>query len=221
MTQIKICGIRTAENALAVARAGADMLGLNFYPKSPRYLAPAAASEIVRRLREALGDDCPALVGVFVNASADDVRAIVEQVGLDYAQLSGDESIDTARALGGIAFKAIRPADEAAARAEAVRFTNGFRPNSKAPSILLDAFNPKLYGGTGESASEGIALAVKAAAPRLMLAGGLNPENVAERVLRVKPWGVDVASGVEAGTPGIKDEVLARAFIQAARAADA
>lgn len=221
MTKIKICGIRSAENALAVARAGADMLGLNFYPKSPRYLAPEAASAIVRRLREALGDDCPAMVGVFVNASVDDIRDIVEQVGLDFAQLSGDESIDTLRALGGIAFKAIRPADEAAARADVGRFTDGFTQNSKAPSILLDAFNPKLYGGTGETAGESIALAVKTVAPRLMLAGGLNPENVAERVRRISPWGVDVASGVEAGTPGIKDEGKARAFIEAVRAADA
>ncbi|MDE2776461.1 MAG: phosphoribosylanthranilate isomerase [Chloroflexota bacterium] len=221
MTYIKICGLRTAENALAVARAGADMLGLNFYPKSPRYLAPEAASEIVRRLREALGDGCPAMVGVFVNESADDTRDIVEQVGLDFAQLSGDESIATLRALGGIAFKAIRPADVAAARAEVGRFTKGVTPNSKAPSILLDAFNPKLYGGTGETAGESIALAVKTETPRLMLAGGLNPENVAERVRRVSPWGVDVASGVEAGTPGIKDEGKARAFIEAVRAADA
>ena len=95
-----------------------------------------------------------------------------------------------------------------------------FLKHDAAPAILLDAFNPALYGGTGETASESIALAVKAAAPRLMLAGGLNPENVAERVRLIKPWGVDVASGVEAGTPGIKDEEMVRAFIKAVRAAD-
>ena len=221
MTKIKICGLRSAENALAVARAGADMLGLNFYPNSPRYLAPEVASELVHRLRAELGESCPVLVGVFVNATTEEVRKIVDQVGLDFVQLSGDESVETLRALGEIAFKAIRPADEAAARADVGRFTDGFTQNSKAPSILLDAFNPKLYGGTGETAGEGIALAVKAVAPRLMLAGGLNPENVAERIRRIRPWGVDVASGVEAGRPGIKDEGKLRAFIEAARAADA
>ena len=221
MTKVKICGVKTAENALAVARAGADMIGLNFYPKSPRYLTNEQASEIARQLRAAFGAARPTLVGVFVNAPVAEICAIVDQVGLDLAQLSGDESIAALRALKGIAFKAIRPADEAAALAEVARFTECVMPKDGAPSILLDAFNPKLYGGTGETASEGIVLAVKAAAPRMMLAGGLNPENVAERVRRVKPWGVDVASGVEAGKPGIKDAGKLRAFIEAVRAAQA
>lgn len=221
MTKVKICGIRTAENALAVANAGADLIGLNFYPQTPRYVTPAVAREIVRRLREALGESCPTLVGVFVNASANEVREIVETVGLDYAQLSGDEAAETVQALRDIAFKAIHPVDESAALAEVEGLRSAFPQSEDAPSILLDAYNPKLYGGTGETASEGVARAVKAAAPRLMLAGGLNPDNVAERVRRVRPWGVDVASGVEAGTPGIKDLGKVRAFIEAVRAADA
>ena len=221
MTRVKICGLSSAENALMVARSGADMIGLNFFPQSPRCLEPEAASELVLNLRAALGDACPTVVGVFVNAPADEVRGIVERVGLDFAQLSGDEPDETLRALGDIAFKAIRPADESAALAELAHLETSFPEDSDAPSILLDAYNPKLYGGTGETASESIALAVKAAAPRMMLAGGLNPGNVAGRVLRVRPWGVDVASGVEAGTPGIKDEAKVRAFIRAVRAADA
>jgi len=220
MTKVKICGLSSAENALMVARAGADLIGLNFYPKSPRYVQPEAANEIVRRLRDELGESCPTLVGVFVNASADEVRGIVERVGLDFAQLSGDEPDETLRALRDIAFKAIRPADEDAARSALDGVDSPFLKHDAAPAILLDAFNPALYGGTGETASESIALAVKAAAPRLMLAGGLNPENVADRVRLIKPWGVDVASGVEAGTPGIKDEEIVRAFIKAVRAAD-
>ncbi len=221
MTKVKICGIRSAENALAVAHAGADLIGLNFYPETPRYVEPAAAREIARRLREALGDSCPTLVGVFVNMSADEVRDIVETVGLDFAQLSGDEAAETVQALRDIAFKAIRPADEAAALAEVEGLRSAFPQSEDAPSILLDAFNPKLYGGTGETASENIARALKAATPRLMLAGGLNPHNVADRVRRVRPWAVDVASGVEAGMPGIKDLGKVRAFIEAVRAADA
>lgn len=221
MTKIKICGIRTTENALMVARAGVDMIGLNFYPKTPRYIELASAREVVSRLRRNLGDACPAIVGVFVNASADEIRAVAGEVGLDYAQLSGDESAEFVGALPGLAFKAIRPADERAASVEVAALANAFLDDADAPSLLLDAFNPKLYGGAGETTSLSIAQAVNDAAPRLMLAGGLNPANVAERVWTIKPWGVDVASGVEAGTPGLKHEDKVRAFIAAVRSADA
>lgn len=221
MTKIKICGIRTTENALMVARAGVDMIGLNFYAESPRYIEPAAARDLAQRLRTELGAACPMIVGVFVNADADEIRAIAAEVGLDYAQLNGDETAAFVGALPGLAFKAIRPVDEQAARIEVAALESTFLADADAPSVLLDAFNPKLYGGTGETASASIAAAVKAAAPRMMLAGGLKPENVAERVRSIRPWGVDVASGVEAGVPGIKDEAKAREFINAARAADA
>lgn len=221
MTKVKVCGIRRADNALMVARAGADLIGLNFYPKTPRYIEPAIAREIVSRLRKELGAACPTIVGVFVNAGADEVRAIAEEVGLDYAQLSGDESAAILGALPGLAFKAIRPVDANAAQDEIAAIEESFLEDAHAPSVLLDAFNPKLYGGTGETTSLSIAQAAQAAAPRLMLAGGLNTENVAERVRTIQPWGVDVASGVEAGTPGIKDEAKVRAFIDAVRSADA
>ncbi len=217
MTKVKICGIRSPENALIVARAGADLIGLNFYPESPRYVEPALARAIAGELRVRMGENCPTLVGVFVNATADDVRSTAAYVSLDYAQLSGDESLSAVRDLNGIAFKAIRPADEAEAMASVNLFADTSPKEEDAPSLLLDAFNPRLYGGTGETASEAIALAVKSAVPRLMLAGGLTPENVAERVRRIKPWAVDVASGVEDGTPGIKDEYKVRNFIEALR----
>ncbi|MCE2473923.1 MAG: phosphoribosylanthranilate isomerase [Anaerolineae bacterium] len=221
MTKIKVCGIRKADNALMVARAGVDMIGLNFYPKTPRYIEPAAARKLVSRLRGDLGAACPIIVGVFVNASATEIRAIAAEVGLDYAQLNGDESAEFLGALPGLAFKAIRPADERAASAEVAALACAFLDDKDAPSLLLDAFNPKLYGGTGETTSVSIAQAVSETAPRLMLAGGLKPENVAQRLQTIKPWGVDVASGVEAGTPGIKDEAKVRAFIDAVRSADA
>ena len=220
MTKIKVCGIRTADNALMVARVGVDMIGLNFYPKTPRYIEPAIARDVVSRLRRDLGAACPIIVGVFVNAGAAEIRAIAAEVGLDYAQLNGDESAKLVGALPGLAFKAIRPADERAASAEVATLACAFLDDKDAPSLLLDAFNPKFYGGTGETTSASIAKTVNDAAPRLMLAGGLNPENVAQRVRTIKPWGVDVASGVEAGMPGIKDEAKVRAFIDAARSAD-
>ena len=221
MTKVKICGIRSFENALMVAEAGADLLGLNFYPKSPRYIECDAARDLVARLRSQLGEYCPLLVGVFVNASPAEIRRIVDTVGLDVAQLSGDESESTLDELHGIAFKAIRPKDACMAMADATRYSNSSFVDDAAPSLLLDAFNPKLYGGTGETTSVGVALAVKAQAPRLMLAGGLNPTNVAQRVRAIRPWGVDVASGVEDGTPGLKDEGKVREFIAAARSASA
>ena len=217
MTKVKICGIKTPENALMAARAGADMLGLNFYRKTPRHVTVDRARLIVSQLRQALGEDCPVLVGVFVNAPVSEVRETAERAGLDFAQLSGDESLEDLRALDGLAFKAIRPPDRDSALSEASELA--VKLPDEAPSLLLDAFNPKLYGGTGETASIEIALAVRERVPRLMLAGGLNPANVAERVRLVQPWAVDVASGVEAGKPGIKDPAKVRQFIDAVRSA--
>ena len=219
MTKVKICGIRSAENALMAARAGADLIGLNFYPKTPRCVDVAQAADIVAVLRASLGDKCPAIVGVFVNAPVAEIRQTARAADLDFVQLSGDESADTLSALHGIAFKAIRPATSQEALKSAEAFASSFPSALAAPSLLLDAYHPRLYGGTGETASIEVALAVKDRAPRLMLAGGLNPGNVAERVRSIKPWAVDVASGVEAGSPGHKDETKTRAFIAAVRRA--
>lgn len=219
MTKVKICGLRTLENALMVASAGADMIGLNFYPPSPRSLELETARDIVHGLRQTLGADCPTLVGVFVNQSADAARAIMAAADLDFAQLSGDEPPEIVAGMSGRAFKAIRPRalDDAA---EAVaEYALSFPADDRAPSILVDAYNPKLYGGSGETASLAIAKEIQPKVPRLMLAGGLAPDNVAERVRAMRPWGVDVASGVESGTPGIKDGDKVRAFIAAVRSA--
>ena len=219
MTKVKICGVRTLENALMVARAGADMIGLNFYAPSPRSLELKTASEIVHGLRLALGANCPTMVGVFVNQSADAARAIMAAAHLDFAQLSGDEPPETIAGLSGRAFKAIRPRalDDAA---EAVaEYAASFPSDDRAPSILLDAYNPQLYGGSGETTSLAIAEEIQRRAPRLMLAGGLAADNAAARVRAIRPWGVDVASGVESGTPGIKDEGKVCAFIAAVRSA--
>lgn len=217
MTRIKICGVTRLENALMCADAGADLLGLNFYPPSPRYLTPEDARALTDGLRAELGDQCPVLVGVFVNASADDLMQIMNTAGLDAVQLSGDESIDVVQALNGRAIKALRPRDAAEAAALADTFLPYAPQDERLPSLLVDAYHKHLYGGTGEQASLDVAQAFKERVPRFMLAGGLTPDNVAERVRVIQPWAVDVASGVEAGQPGIKDAARVRAFIAAVR----
>lgn len=216
---IKICGITTLEDALDAARAGADMLGFNFFKRSPRYISPDDAARLCNTLRAELGDATPILVGVFVNEIVGRISMTMEKVGLRYAQLSGDESVDMLKELRGISFKAIRPRNKVEALDDTAYFLPGASSDTHIPSLLLDANMPGQYGGTGQQASEEVALAVKASVPRLMLAGGLNPVNVAAVVRAVQPWGVDVASGVEGDTPGRKDAHLVRQFIQAVREA--
>lgn len=218
MTRVKICGVTTFADALAAAEAGADLLGFNFYRRSPRYLEPQAAARIADGLRAQLGAACPTLVGVFVNEPVSAISAALALAGIGFAQLSGDESEALLRELRGIGYKAVRAATVAQALDDVQYFSASFPADERLPSLLLDAHHPQLYGGTGAQASDEIALAVRAHAPRLMLAGGLTPENVAARVQAVRPWGVDTASGVEAqGQPGVKDHGKVRAFIEAAR----
>lgn len=214
--KVKICGVTTLDDALAAAEAGADMLGLNFHKPSPRYIDPAAAQTLCDALRERLGAACPLLVGVFVNSSVGDISNVMNRVGLDAGQLSGDESVDMLRELRGLAFKAIRPPNKVLALDDAAYYAPHFPTDERLPSLLLDAYHPGLYGGTGEQASTEVAVTVKDSVPRLMLAGGLTPENVADRVQAVQPWGVDVASGVESA-PGVKDPEKVRALIVAAK----
>lgn len=215
--KVKICGITDLDNALMVCEAGADMLGFNFYKPSPRYITPETATELCIVLRQKLGDACPVLVGVFVNEAFGKISIITNKVGLDFAQLSGDETNNVLVELRGMGYKAIRPMNKAMALDDVSYFSDTMPQDDRAPSILLDAYHPKLYGGTGEQASVEVALAVKETVPRLMLAGGLNPDNVGERVAAIQPWGVDVASGVEDGTAGIKDASKVRDFVASAK----
>ncbi len=215
--RVKVCGLTSYDDARFCAQNGVDMLGFNFFKRSPRYIDPNEAQMICDRLREEFGDACPALVGVFVNPTDSDVSIITNKVGLDAAQLSGDESAELIAELRGIGFKGIRPMNLQMALEDVKYFAAHFPSNERMPSILLDAYHPLLYGGTGKQTSTEVALAVKAEAPRLMLAGGLNPENVAGRVLEIQPWGVDVASGVEDDQPDVKNHNKIRAFIEAIR----
>jgi phosphoribosylanthranilate isomerase len=206
--RVKICGITSLEDALAALDAGADMLGFNFYEPSPRYLTPRACAQIQGALRSR---GRPAVtVGVFVNAECDYICEILDDCGLDLAQLSGDEPADLLAALGERAFKALRPASPEAAQAGILAYGCASRP---APAFLLDASRPGQYGGSGQVADWDLARALSVRHP-FLLAGGLRPENVAAAVRRVRPWGVDVASGVEA-QPGRKDPAALNAFVSA------
>ncbi|MCB9452017.1 MAG: phosphoribosylanthranilate isomerase [Anaerolineaceae bacterium] len=216
MTRVKICGVTTLDDALAAAEYGAHLLGLNFYRQSPRFIHPDNARILCDELRAMLGDACPTLVGVFVNATGSDIAYVVGHARLDFAQLSGDESDAVLVELRGRAYKAIRPPNMTLALEDVKYYRSVFPSDERIPSLLLDAYHPNLYGGTGEQASVEVALAVKELVPRLMLAGGLTPENVGGRVAQIQPWGVDVASGVES-TPGVKDYDKMRIFADAAR----
>jgi phosphoribosylanthranilate isomerase len=206
---VKICGITTLEDGLAAIQAGADWLGFNFFPPSPRYLSPAACAEICVQLRAQFPQIV--LVGVFVDSAPKEIETIEDGCGLDLAQLSGSEPPEHLALLGQRAFKALRPADAAELQALIKRYP----PRSTAPAYLLDAYHPSEYGGTGRRADWQLAAGLARQAP-ILLAGGLRPENVAAAVAQVNPWGVDVASGVESA-PGRKDASLMQAFVRAAK----
>lgn len=203
MVQIKICGITNVDDALAAVESGADALGFNFYRKSPRYVAPGVVRRIVEQLPP--GALC---VGVFVNEDADSLRRIVAEAGLGAAQLHGDESPEFCRALGGVMrIKALRVGEGFVAE-EITRFDT--------EAILLDAFTTDAFGGTGRTFDWEVARRARELVPKLFLAGGLTTENVSEAVRAVRPFAVDVCSGVETA-PGRKSQRLVKNFIEAAR----
>ena len=203
MTKIKICGIKTLRDALAAIEAGADYLGFNFYPKGLRYVDMATCTQISSVLKKK--HPKITLVGVFVNSSVDEVKNILDVCSLDFAQLHGDETPEIFSRLAPRAFKAFRgiPAN-----------ITGYERHD-VPALLLDASVKGVYGGSGVTADWSAAAELAKRYP-LLLAGGLTPENVAEAVRQVKPWGVDVASGVETA-PGEKDAAKMSAFVQAVR----
>ena len=209
---VKICGIRTLDDALAALDAGADMLGFNFYAPSPRNIAPAACARLVAHLRQR--GATAVLVGVFVNLPPAQAATILDECGLDLAQLHGNEPPADLLALAGRAFKAIRPPDLQEARALAAAYSLP-TPPAGAPALLVDAAAVGAYGGSGQVTNWELAAAL-AAETRLLLAGGLRPDNVAAAVAAVQPWGVDAASGVESA-PGVKDPALMAEFIARAK----
>lgn len=200
----KICGITRIEDALLAAEAGADAIGLVFYDKSPRAVDVHQARAILAALPPFVTS-----VGLFVNASRCFIGEVLDAVPLDLLQFHGDETPEQCEGHGRPWFKAlrVRPGDDL--RAEAARF-------SGARAILLDAYVPGVPGGTGERFDWKL---IPVDLPRpLILAGGLTPDNVAEAISSVRPYGVDVSGGVEASR-GIKDAAKVAAFIQRVREA--
>lgn len=198
---VKICGITRVVDAEAAVLAGADWIGLNFWPRSRRVVTVAQAKEIV----SALPGDVKK-VGVFVNAPAPAVQETAAEVGLDLVQLHGDEDPEYCRAFAGRYLRALRVRTEAEL---------GTLRTFDTDMILLDTPSEG-YGGSGQIFDWALALAAKASGKKILLAGGLTPKNVAVAIRDVRPYGVDVAGGVESA-PGIKDHVKLREFVDAAK----
>ena len=189
ITKVKICGITNYQDAMAAIDLGADLLGFNFYPKSPRYLAPEKAADIVHRLPGFID-----LVGVFVNASIEQIHEITALCQLDWVQLHGDENVEFCRSFlshNVKTMKAIRIKDQTDIEKADRFFTD---------AVLLDAFDPEKYGGTGVTFDWNI---VGHMNKRVFLAGGIHPDNAAAAV-ELGVYGIDICSGIEA-EPGIKD----------------
>ncbi len=211
---IKICGVRDPASARKIADLGPDAIGLNFYPRSRRYITPETALEIVKVLPDAVEP-----VGLFVDASFEEIRRITEPCGIRTIQLHGRESPEVLSELNDYEIiPAIRVGDEGlgpVCQHLQVLKTRNIIPKA----ILLDADVPGEFGGTGQTLPWE---RLRREWPSdvqvpFILAGGLTPENVQQAICCVHPWGVDVATGVES-EPGVKDLALVRAFIENARA---
>ena len=241
MFQIKICGITSAEDALLAAEAGADAIGLNFYAQSPRHVTPDQAAEIVSRLREDFSPEQVQVVAVLVNHSLDEILWTIREADL-YApglclQLHGDEPPGLLRELQSHAVGTAGHLLQATGHVPTVPVIRAFRcagddfsavesylsecerMSASPQGVLLDAFRPGVYGGSGVRADwQALREWRRELRLPLILAGGLTPENVAEAIATVRPAAVDVASGVES-SPGRKDEARVRAFLRAAKGA--
>ena len=198
-TRVKICGITSIEDALAVSAAGADALGLVFAEKSPRFVDIGRAAAIVRALPPFV-----TVVGLFVDAPPEHIREVLGQVPLDLIQFHGRETPEQCRGYGRPYIKAIAMGEDADPKAQAQAYGD-------AAGFLLDTYNPAVAGGTGQVFDWG-------RVPRdfdrpLILAGGLTPENVAAAIRQARPYAVDVSSGVEQGK-GIKDPAKISAFMR-------
>jgi phosphoribosylanthranilate isomerase len=208
--KVKICGITRPEDAAVVADSGGDAIGLNFYAQSPRFVQDDLAKQIIAALPAQV-----AKVGVFVNASAEEIRRKVSTLGLNWVQLHGDEPPEFLLELPGIpVIRAVRMNQRVsvvlAKQGQFVRLPN---------AVLIDAYDPDAYGGTGQTVPWD---AVPEAGRRLaglpvILAGGLTADNVAQAIQTARPHAVDTASGVET-SPGIKDPDKVRAFVAVAKA---
>lgn len=218
MTHVQVCGFRSAEPLEAAIDAGSDAIGLVFVPSARRRMTADEARALLDEVR-ASGRTLPTVVGLFADQPVDEVRQTVASVGLDAVQLCGSEGVEYAAHLGVPVSKVISVDAEIPVAAQMPRIMVLQQRHALAGHrIVLDAQAPGEYGGTGRQFDWELA-ADLAGAFEMSLAGGLSPENVRQAVERVRPWGVDVSSGVE--TDGEKDPARVRAFVEAVRALDA
>lgn len=203
MMKIKICGITNLDDALAAAEYGADALGFIFYKKSPRHIEPQRAAEIIGQLPPFV-----APVGVFVNEREDKIREIVSQACLQAVQLHGDETPEFCQRFGTRVIKAFQIKNK-----ESLKHMSHYRVSA----YLLDSYKEGMRGGTGETFDWHLAVVAKTFG-RIILAGGLTPDNVTDAVKLVQPYGVDVSGGVER-EKGIKDHGKLKKFITEVRRA--
>ncbi len=208
-TRIKICGITRLEDGAAAVAHGVDALGFIFWAKSPRYIDPARAQDIVRRTGPFVST-----VGVFVNPLADEVERAIRDAGISMLQFHGEEAPDFCASFGRPYIKAFKMGPQAGQGADLIQSTGLYEAAS---GWMFDAFDSQRVGGTGET-FDWNTIPGSLARP-LVLSGGLNVGNIEEAIRRVKPFAVDVSSGVEVDK-GIKDAAKIAAFIQGVRNAD-
>jgi phosphoribosylanthranilate isomerase len=220
---IKICGVTRDDDVLTVAFAGADAIGFNFFPGSKRFISNERAFDLIQVAKRITGKDAPLdLVGVFVNSVAQVVRTTVMETGINVIQIHGDETVEQIAEIHRLCpdiplVRAIRLHSENAERT--LEETDRLLARVPLAAILLDSFLPGEFGGTGKTVDLSILQTYEARfKPRLILAGGLTPENVEKMTSDSIVWGIDTASGVES-SPGIKDAVRVRRFVDNARKA--
>ena len=212
MFQVKICGITSVNDAQAAADAGADAIGLNFYPDSPRHVKPETAREICQQLPQLT------TVAVFVNETSDAIRQLAQQIGFDAVQLHGDETPDLLTELADLQLiRAFRCRDSGLETVQDY-WQTCHEQNALPQALLLDAYHPEQYGGTGQCLgwNQLHPLPPPLGDTPWILAGGLTPANVSEAIRSARPDGVDTAGGVES-EPGQKDPDKIRQFVEAAQ----
>jgi phosphoribosylanthranilate isomerase len=217
LTRVKICGLMQAEDALVAGQAGADFVGLIFVPERRRRIDIDRAQCIVSTIRENL-DPPPTIVGLFADQTIEEVDSTVQECGLDMVQLCGTESVEYCGQLAAPVIKVLHVQDSWSLEEAVATLSEGVEALGDGGHLVtLDRMVDGLQGGTGQSFNWQIARELSNKGYRFLLAGGLDPENVADAVAAAHPWGVDVSTGVE--TDGDKDPSKVRSFIAAARCA--
>ena len=214
--QVKICGIRALDDALVAAEAGADYIGMVFVPERRRRVSPQDAKVIVDGVRGS-GGVVPKMVGLFADQSAEEVCGIIDYCGLDLVQLCGEETVKYAGELGCDVIKVVHVAESATVDDDAGTVSRVKEFSGLGHLVTLDRLVEGFQGGTGQCFDWGVAASLSLAGHPFLLAGGLTPKNVAEAIITIAPWGVDVSSGVE--TDGNKDHGKIRQFLMNARTA--